>query len=313
MKLLLTLFLTLVSSRAFALRAEVRVAEKSTVRVGDPVRLGTLLSGKVEDSELLNRIYDLVVFEPMTSEEEKIIKSEELALTLRKKLSFLDLQLLSVKIPETFTLRAKRNFIYPSDLTRLISQQSLAICAGCTVELLELKLPEIKTSQEILKIRLDTQSIRQAGGFLLPLLVETSQGNLQFWVTGRLAFFRETPVTTRMIRMGERITSADFVVQKVNVTFAKDGAPAAADLVGKLAGRTFNIGQPIFYGDLKKEPAALRGQSVKILIGTDSLEITTSGTAEETGSLGDVIKVRSSGTQKLLSGVLIEKGMVRVE
>ena len=310
---LVVLILTLFSLQALALKAEVRVAEKSTVRLGDPIRLGTLLTGKIEDTELLNRIYDLVVFEPMTSEGERIIKAEELALTLRKKMSFLDLQLLSVKIPETFTLRAKRNFIYPSDLARQITQQSLSVCAGCTVELQELNLPEIKTNQEVLKIRLETQSIRQAGGFLLPFIVETSQAKLNYWVTGKLAFFREAPVTTRMVRMGERMTEADFSMQKVNVTYARDGAPKAADLIGKLAGRTFNIGQPIFFGDLKKEPAAQRGQAVRILIGTDTMEISTTGTAEEAGSVGDIIRVKSADTQKILSGLLIEKGTVRVE
>lgn len=308
------LFLSIFSSLgAFGYRAEVRVAEKSTVRVGDPIRLGTLLVGKIDDSELLNRIYDLVIFEAMTSEESRILKSEELALVLRKKLSFLDLQLLSVKIPETFTLRSQRNFIYPSDITREISQRSLMVCGGCTIELQELNLPEVKVSQEILQVHLETQSIHQAGSFLLPLNIETSKGVLHHWVTGKLAFFRQTPVTTRMINMGERITSSDFVIRKVNVTFAKDGAPQEAELIGKLAGRTLNLGQPIFFGDLKKESAALRGQLVKILLGSDIMEVTASGTAEETGSLGDTIKVKSADTQKILSGVLIDKGTVKVE
>lgn len=313
MKLFAVFFLTLISLDTLALRAEVRVAEKSTVRVGDPIRLGTLLIGKIEDSALLNRIYDLVVFEAMTSEESRTIKSEELALILRKKLSFLDLQLLSVKIPETFTLRSQRNFIYPADIAREISQQSLVVCAGCTIELQELHLPEIKTQQEILKVRLETKSIHQAGSFLLPLYIETSQGNLHHWVTGRLSFFREGPVTTRMIPVGDRISSSDFTIQKINVTFAKDGAPLPPDLIGKLAGRTLNVGQPIFFGDLKKEPAALRGQMVKIIIGSESMEVTASGIAEENGNLGDRIKVKSSDTQKILSGLLVEKGTVRIE
>lgn len=147
----------------------------------------------------------------------------------------------------------------------------------------------------------------------MPLNIETSKGVLHHWVTGKLAFFRQTPVTTRMINMGERITSSDFVIRKVNVTFAKDGAPQEAELIGKLAGRTLNLGQPIFFGDLKKESAALRGQLVKILLGSDIMEVTASGTAEETGSLGDTIKVKSADTQKILSGVLIDKGTVKVE
>jgi flagellar basal body P-ring formation protein FlgA len=308
---LTTLFIS--TSLAWAERFEVRVAEKSTVRVGEPVRLGNLIVGKIQDAELSSRIYNLVVFDAITSEEEKSFKSDQLALMLRQKLSFQDLQRLSMKIPDMVKVRAQRNYLHAGDLMREISDQAKVLCTGCTIEFDDLKVPDLKIREEVLQTHLEVQNLKSAGSFLLPLQVETSQGKSVYWVTGRLAFYKEAPVAKRMIRAGERISDGDVEVKKINVSFAKDGAPTLEELAGKISTRMITMGQPILAGDLKKEPAATRGQAVRILVGNDSFEVVSSGTAEESGSIGDVIRVKSTDTQKLLSGVLVDKATVRVQ
>lgn len=300
-------------SGAFASRSEVRVAEKSTVRVGDPIRLGVLLKGEIQDSELEAKLQNLVVFDAQTDEGEKKYQSEDLALTLRQKLSFQDLQRISIKIPDQFVIQARRNFLYVGDMRRDIIAQALTRCLGCTIVIEDLNLPELKVKGEILQMRLETQALRGAGGFLLPLVVETSQGKSTLWVNGKLSFFKMAPVAKRLLRPNERISSADFEMRKVDVSFARDGVPTAETIVGKVAAKMLVAGQPIFVGDLKPEAATQRGQVIKVLVGNDSFEIATTGTAEEAGSIGDVIKVKSHDTKKLLSGVLIDKGVVRVE
>lgn len=313
MKALLISFILLAASWAQAERYEVRVAEKSRVRVGEPVRMGNLISGQIQDLALSNRIYNLVVFDAINSEEERSFKSEELALILRQKLSFQDLQRLSVKIPEKVRVQAQRNYLHAGDLMREISEQARAICSGCAIEFDDLKVPELKLREEVLQTRLETQNLKAAGSFLLPLQVETSQGKSVYWVTGRLSFFKEAPVAKHMIRSGDRILESDVEMKKVNVSFAKDGAPTLEELNGKISVRTISMGQPIFSNDLKREPAANRGQLVKIIIGNEGFEVAASGTAEESGGIGDVIKVKSADTQKYLSGVLVDKATVRIQ
>lgn len=314
MKSFLALAVTiLLSHSALAERFEVRVAEKSTVRVGEPVRLGNLMSGQIQDSELSDRIYNLVVFEAIPNEEEKSFKSEELALILRQKLSFQDLQRLSMKIPELVRIRAQRNHLHSGDLMREISEQARALCTGCTIEFDDLKIPELKIREEVLQTHLETQNLKSAGSFLLPLQVQTSQGKSVYWVTGRISFFKEAPVAKHLIRSGERVLENDVEMKKINVSFAKDGAPSLDELNGKIVVRTISMGQPIFANDLKREPAAQRGQLIKILVGNEGFEVASSGTAEESGGIGDVIKVKSADTQKMLSGVLIDKATVRIQ
>jgi len=301
------------SLAAQAARFELRVQELSTVRTGQPIRLGDLTEASSENRDIWNRLYDTVVLEPMNAEETQKIPSDRLAVILRQKLSFQDLQQISVKIPEVFTIQSKRNYFSIADISREIIAQASNLCSDCQFEMDELRLPLVQGSGEILQTRLETQSLRGAGGFLLPLSVTTSQGKNSYWISGRISFFKMAPVAKRLVTLNDKISDEDFEMRRVSLQYSRDGVPTKKDVVGKLAARTLTAGQTIFSSDVKKEPAAKRGQIVKIILGTDDFEIVSSGVAEESGGIGDLIKVRSVDTQRYLSGILTEKGIVRVQ
>jgi flagella basal body P-ring formation protein FlgA len=308
------LSLTIMTSLwAKADKLEVRIADMSTVRTGDPIRLGTISSGLEKDPILYRRIYDTVVYEPIDSESTQTFTSESLAIILRNKLSMQDLQQVSFKIPESFALKARRNFIYPQDIQHSIVLQAENTCKPCDVIIDDLRIPVVKTQNEILSVNLDTTNLKGAGGFLLPLNMETSQGKNSVWVTGRLSIYKMAPVAKRLIQMNERLTESDFEFKRVNINFTRDGIPAAAELVGKMASHPIGYGQTIFYADLKNELAARRGEIVKLILGDKEFEVSSQGTAEEQGSIGDIIRVKVSDSQKMMSGILVDKGVVRIQ
>lgn len=294
-------------------KMEVRISELSTVRVGDPIRLGTISTGLEKDSYLYKKIYDTVVYEPINTEETQSFTSQSLAIILRNKLSMQDLQQVSFSIPESFSLKAKRNYVYPQDIKRSIILAAEASCKPCDVTIDDLKIPDTSTRNEILGVDLDTTSIKGAGGFLLPLNLQTSQGKGSVWVTGQLTIYKMAPVSKRLIQMNEKFTAEDFEMKRVNINFMRDGIPAEKDLIGKMAVHPISYGQTIFFADLKNELAAKRGEIVKLLLGDKEFEVSTQGIAEEQGSIGDIIKVKVNDTQKLMSGVLIDKAVVRVQ
>ncbi len=307
---------TSIASTALAARSELRVSELSTVRVGDPIRLKVLLTDNVQDEDLAQKISQLVVLDSINAEETKSFQSEELALILRRKLSFTDLQKLSIKIPETFRLKAVRNYIYPADIQEQIKQKAQNFCTQCEIVFDDLKIPEIKNSLDMLGMQLDTTGIRGAGGFLLPLKISTSQGVRNLWINGKLSFYKMAPVAKRLIQSNERIDASDFEMKKTNISFAKDAVVEdlkALTAKGLMAGKILNIGDVLYSADLKKEPAAKRGQAVKLLIGNDTFEVTANGVAEESGVIGDMIKVKNVDNAKILSGILVEKGTVRIQ
>jgi len=312
-KLFVFTFFLCTSLLAKADKLDVRISELSTVRVGEPIRLGVISTGLEKNSALYKKIYDTVVYEPISSEQTQIFTSESLAVILRNKLSMQDLQQVSFSIPENFSLRARRNYIYPQDIKRSIILQAQANCKPCDVVIDDLKIPDVATRNEIMTVDLDTSTLKGAGGFLLPLNMETSQGKNSVWITGRLTVFKMAPVAKRLIQMNERLTASDFELKRVNINFTRDGIPTADELMGKIASHPIGYGQTIFYADLKNELAAKRGEIVKLLLGDKEFEVTSQGTAEEQGALGDVIKVKVSDSQKLMSGVLVDKAVVRIQ
>ena len=63
----------------------------------------------------------------------------------------------------------------------------------------------------------------------------------------------------------------------------------------------------------KAEVQAKRGQIVKGTLGDDDFQISLNVEAQDSGYIGDVIKVKNLETQKLLSAVIVDKGVVKVQ
>ncbi|MCE3009809.1 MAG: flagellar basal body P-ring formation chaperone FlgA [Proteobacteria bacterium] len=303
----------LFSMTAQAEKLDVQIKSQATVRTGEPIRLGEISDLTDFQKPLVQKLYDLVIYDSILNETTVPIEAKSLAQEIRGKLSFQDLQQVSLRIPEVVQIKAKRNFISENGLRRQIYEEVERYCGSCEVVYTDLKIPEIQGSSEVLGVQLDTQSVRQPGSFLLPLIVETSQGKQQLFVQGRMQWWKEAPIAKRMIQFGQRIQMSDLELKKINIGFVKDATPQLQDLVGRVSARTITIGQNVSFQDLKKEAAVERGQTVKLLIGSDVMEITSSAVAEETGFLGDVIRVKQPETKKVISGVLVEKGVVKVQ
>lgn len=158
---------------------------------------------------------------------------------------------------------------------------------------------------------LDFSQLAAKGGFLLPLR-DGDQHQLK-WISGTIRVSQLTPVTTRMILQGERVQAQDIRIVMTDVTYSKDGVLRTGDIQGQLAARSLPIGSPIWTSDLKREPAAKKGQIVKAVIGDESFEVSASMQAEDSGFVGDLIKVKSLETHKVFSGLVVEKGVVKVQ
>ena len=312
---LLCLFMSgllLSTSWASANKVELSIAEKSTARVGQALRLGDLADlNQVQDLELAERLFETVLFPVVSEERELQLSSVELAGALRQRLSFQDLQAVSVRIPEKTTVVFKRHFLSAVEVRFLLRNVLRRQCGQCEVVIDDLVVPEIKTNQEVLGYRFVTSGVRP-GSAMVPLEVQTSRGPVSYWITAKTSLFQNTPVANRLIQMGEKISSSDFEIQKINVTFARDSAADVEGMTNQVAARTIALGQSIFKSDLRPAPAVLRGESLKILTGSGDIEISASGVSEQQGAVGEVIRVKNNENQKIISGTIIDKGVVRI-
>ena len=211
------------------------------------------------------------------------------------------------KIPTTVKVSFASAPVSRQEVERKILNVLTARCQECEYKLSIQSLPTPNSRQW----ELDFSQLTAKGGFLLPLR-ENDERQIK-WISGQIHVSRLTPVTTRLISQGERITAADLRMSMIDVTFSKDSGMRIEDIQGQLAARALPVGTAVWTADLKREPATKRGQIVKALIGDEEFEISANMEAQENGFVGDLIKVKNLETQKILSAVITDKGVVKLQ
>lgn len=213
----------------------------------------------------------------------------------------------SFKIPSEVKVSFSATPISRQEVERKILNTLRIKCNDCEYKISIQSVPVPSQKQW----ELDFTQLSAKGGFLLPL--RDGGGNQIKWISGTIRVSQLTPVTTRMILQGERVQDQDIRMAKTDVTYSKDGVLRMEDIQGQIATRTLPIGSSVWTNDLKREPAAKKGQIVKAMIGDESFEISASMQAEDNGFVGDLIKVKNLETQKVLSGLVVEKGVVKLQ
>lgn len=298
---------------AFAAKMEVQIPEFSTVRRGEAIRLGQVTELKSRDWELNNRLKETILYPAINELGEYRVSSREVAVSIRNRLSFQDLQRVNFSIPETLVFKVKENHLPESSIRFDIAKRAQELCAECEAELDDLRIPDIKTSGEILSTHLDVNQLKTGGAFLLSYLVETSKGRVQYWVTGRIQFYRKAWTTKRVLPSTDKISEKDIEEKRVQVTYLNDALPSREELLGRSLNRMVPMGHLIVVGDIKKEPMLVRGQTIKIILGEGAIEVTTQGVSEEIGFMGEMVKVKTMDHKKTLTGIVVDKGVVKIE
>jgi flagella basal body P-ring formation protein FlgA len=84
------------------------------------------------------------------------------------------------------------------------------------------------------------------------------------------------------------------------------------ELINYVALRTIKKGEVLKKSFLKREPLIRRGAEVDVLFRRGNLEISFRGEALDTGFYGDLIRVKSLNTGKVLRGKVISENVVLI-
>ncbi|NUN05955.1 MAG: flagellar basal body P-ring formation protein FlgA [Bdellovibrio sp.] len=303
----------LITSSAFArpevsIPASVEISQRPLLRLGD---IATVTGGSDELLTFLDSIIiredarELLLSQHLQSQE--ILNKVREAMKSEVRLKELNPTFM---IPSQVQVAFAAEPISKQEVERKIYNTLKVRCPDCEykISLQRIPVPNGKTWE------MDLTQMTTKGGLMIPLREDGSSGVLGVkWISGTIRVLKLTPVTTRLIQQGERLQNQDMRMEMTDITFAKDGALSVADIAGQLAARSLPVGSPLWSSDLKREPAAKRGQIVKGLLGDDSFEITVSLQAEDNGFVGDLIRVKNTETQKILSGLIVEKGVVKLQ
>lgn len=177
-----------------------------------------------------------------------------------------------------------------------------------TVKIMQVTLPKIDCS---VAQRVEWGSFRIESKNTFRFLLVADDKN--FGVTGEFRVFQKLPVAKRNINFMEKISEQDFEIQEKDVTFSPGYISKIEDMVGKAILSSIAQGAPVELKALKKEFQVEKGQIVQIQFQGQNFVVSANAIAEQNGAVGDVIKIKNTESQKILSGVVTGKGFVEVK
>ncbi|UOE99922.1 flagellar basal body P-ring formation chaperone FlgA [Bdellovibrio reynosensis] len=306
----LFLFVFLINLQVFA-RPEVTIPSSVEISQRQLMRLSDIAEVTNANPELLSFLESIVIREDARElllsqklESQEILKKVFAAMKSEPGLKKLNP---SFKIPAEVHVAFSQTPISRQEIERKLLNNLRTRCSECEYKVTIQSTPVPSTKQW----ELDFSELTGKGGFLLPV----RDGDLKQlkWISGTIRVSQLTPVANRLILQNERVQPGDVRMAMTDVTYSKDTVLRIEDIQGQLAVRSLPLGTPVWSSDLKREPAAKRGQIVKAILGDDSFEVSVNMQAEDNGFVGDLVKVKNLETQKVLSGIVIEKGVVKLQ
>ncbi len=106
----------------------------------------------------------------------------------------------------------------------------------------------------------------------------------------------------------EDLTLQPFQERRIHGDILRD----STQIVGQAARRQLQAGQPLRLLDLQKEQLIKRGDDVTLIFHNGSLDISASAKAQESGALGDSIRVLNLGSNHMVDAKITGPKQVEV-
>lgn len=184
----------------------------------------------------------------------------------------------------------------------------------CDVVVEQIQAPHFKAHyKKTTRFQLDEFKSLPRGAFSQKAKVFDENINENIWVNGKIKVLQLSPVAKKLLSPGWRLQEDDFELKKVDVTMESDTIPALDKIVGSKLHRALRPGQVILNSALVREQDVVFGQTVKVIIKQETWHVTTNGIARDAGSIGDRIKVFNPDSKKMVTGILVAKGVVEIQ
>ncbi len=307
---LAALFLASLASEAapqITVRAAVELGEQEAITLGDLADFEGFSSARAEELQSV-RLADA----PQAGEQ-RVFTNHGLAQTFRSYVGSDEAgEKVFFSIPNRIVVSRKAMKLNEVSVKQTIIEQLKAVCSTCEFRIERIALPLVNNLTAQSKWSVKVRNEMPKGSFSYPLEVKNEGVSQTYWINGSVLVLKHALVAKRNIGIGEQIADGDFAVQLRDITYLHDSIAEQSDLVGSVAARGISAEQVIGRSFLKKEAAFKFGDVVKVISGNESWQISIDGVAQQAASVGETARVKILRTQKLLSGVVVAKGVIEV-
>ncbi len=165
-------------------------------------------------------------------------------------------------------------------------------------------------SVEISSLSVDTANERFNAVVLVPAGDPRAQ---RITVAGRIFAMLEIPVPVATLRPGETIRPDDIKWKPVRARLVHESTVTdAADLIDMEPRRALRQDTPVRRADLRRPQTVSKGNTVTMVYETRGMSLSAIGVAENSGTHGDMIRVRNRQTDLVVDARITGAGRVAV-
>lgn len=281
-------------------------SEKKEVQLRTEVNVSSGMSLMLEDlidaSQVPLELLDMEV--PFQA---KVIRREEILDWLKvTKSDRREISSYIFKIPQIIKIE-RADVLSRDQISRRAQSRLKFKCATCEYSIQLKNIPQVTGESN----RIEWRELPVSGPFMVS--VSNKEGNNVGWLSGQIKTQRPIVKTSRVLRIGDTLQIDDLRLELSDISYNKDYYTDVATLLGKKLSRQVGIGTALSSQDIQRNYDVRQGQTIRVVAGNETFEISSQATAQDNGVVGDLIRVRNLSNQKVLSGRVLEKGLVRVE
>ena len=156
----------------------------------------------------------------------------------------------------------------------------------------------------------DSIDIQKSGKFIANVLL----GRKKYSLHGSFYKYTAVPVVKERIIKGQMISENDIEVKDLAINSLPPSTIMESDnIIGMIAKKNLEINTPFKQSDIKKQTIIARGDLVTLEWIRHNLGIKTLATALSSGGVGDLIKVKTQNSNKVVAGEIIDSSTVKMK
>jgi flagella basal body P-ring formation protein FlgA len=156
---------------------------------------------------------------------------------------------------------------------------------------------------------------KKTGRFIATLIVPGDSTNAQrFRLTGRVHRLINIPTLSRNFKRNDVIKKNDIEWIKVRSHKLRNGVlQDDEEIVGMAAKRRITSNTPLTSNHLQRPKLVNKGDLVTVSLTSLGLQLTTRGRAQDSGSKGDIIRIKNNKSKKIIEAKVFGEDMVIVD
>ena len=211
-------------------------------------------------------------------------------------------------LPVELKILRSRGAISRMEVERKIKNKIYSQCSLCNVQVQISSVPTNMESDWSLDLNIDLNK----NTVMIPVFA-TKNVDTKGWIIAEIKRYQNVPVLNKSVKIGDVLTEDMVTIEYRQMMNVRDNVQKVEAIIGMQAVRFLSAGQILQYSDLRKETVLKKGQIVRAMFGAADFEVAISAEAQESGSIGDVVKIKNLDSQKVFAAKVVERGLVRIE